>query len=492
MRPRSVAAPCAIPFCLLVFGIALLVAVPGRAQSLRPLQIKATAFGTASTADNLPFWLSTNEYGLVDRNAGNAGTRLTVERPFTKNRGFDYALGADVVARASRHSTLHPHQLYGQMQYGSFRLTAGWMRRTSGLVDSTLSMGSMMTSRNAPPIPRISVSTPRFVGVPGTHGFVSFKGYLAHGWLDDDRVVEDSYLHSKYLYLRVFPDRFPVQLHGGVVHNATWAGTHPEFGDFPDDLDAFRKVFFAQPSDDPDAEPSAGGEALGSANGMYDYAITARAWGVDAQVYREFYIETSAGADYRNVWDGLWGVSLDWADGPQLVERVLWEHLYTKRQSAQMENPDSPSFGEFGTDVYYSNGVYRSGWVYRGRTLGMPLMFADGENPGVDNNIVVAHHLGLQGTLADVSYRLFGTWSRNYGSRRVCVQPDCLGSGGTESQVYEPPLHQWSFLAEVTGSLSTELGLSYEAALSLDSGELYDERFGVRLGLSWSGRTSIR
>jgi hypothetical protein len=485
-RARDVAS-LRLPFGAVVLAALLLVCGfrAAKAQDLGPLQGQVSLFGAAGTGERLPFWLGANTYGTVDRTAANLGTRLAARRPFANDAGFDVAFGADLLARASGTSTAHLHQLYGQLRYGPLQATAGWKRRTIGRVDSALSMGSMMVSPNAPPVPRVSASIPDFLGVPGTRNYLAFQGHFDHGWLAGDRVVADAYLHSKSFYLRILPERLPVQLYGGIVHNVLWAGTHPQFGDLPDDLDAFWKVITAQESLDPEAEPSAEGEALGSGNGMYDVSIDAEVWGVDARAYRQFYIETSAGAQFRSVWDGLWGVRLDWAEGPLPVERVLWEHLYTKRQSAQLGNPDSPSFGRFGTDKYYSNGVYRTGWTVSGRTIGTPLLFADGENPGVDNNIVIAHHVALAGTIAGAGYRVAGTWSRNYGSRRVCAQPDCLGPGGAESRVYEPPRTQWSFLAAVTRTLAPTYGVTLRAAVAYDTGAVYEERVGLRLGLTW-------
>lgn len=472
-----------LSFCALGLMGVLLNPTPTSGQALPPLRYEASVFGAGSSTGELPFWLSANEYGTIDRGAANLGVQLAVERPFSKTRALDYALGVDVLARASEYSTLHAHELYGQLRYWKFQLTAGWKEQTIGLVDSTLSMGSMMTSGNAPPFPRVSISTPHYVSVPGTRGFISFKGYFAHGWFPDDRFVSGAYLHQKYLYGRIFPPDFPVQLHSGITHAATWGGTHPELGNLADGLDDFWTVITSQSTDDPDAKTGTK-HVLGSALGSFDFGITFDAFGMDGHVSRQFYVETAAGAQFRNVWDGLWSASLRWSDDPQIVEKIAWEHLYTKRQSAQMDDPDLISFRRFGHDIYYSNSIYRSGWVLHGRTIGNPLLFSDGEHPGVDNNIVIAHHVGLQGTLAGTPYRLFGTWSRNYGSRGVCTDPAC---SQRERRISEPPLTQWSFLAEASRTVSKAHGLSVRAAVSYDTGEVYEERVGARLGITWRG-----
>jgi len=474
---------------ILFAGFVVLLCVIPTTAPAQPLTYEARVGVMGATSGELPFWMAANEYGTVDPLSSNIITQFGVYRPFVDQKTFDYSLSIDILARASQHSTFNVHQVYGQIQYGSFRLTGGWKKRTSGLVDSTLSMGSMMTSQNANPLPRVSMSTPSFVDVPGTQGYLAFKAYYSHGWFPDDRFVNNPYLHSKYLYLRVLPSQSFVRLYGGLVHNATWAGTHPEFGDLPDGLGDYWIIITNQASDAPDAEPGAAGEALGSSIAIYDFSASVDLFGIQARAYRQFYIETSAGAQFRNPWDGLWGVSLHWADASQLIEGLLWEHLYTKRQSSQTGDPSLDSYDgtRFGHDTYYSNGVYRSGWVFRGRTLGTPLLFSDGIFPGVDNNIVVAHHMGIRGSVARTDYRAIATWSRNYGSRNVCVQADCRRPEGVESQVYLPPLTQWSFLVEASYPVSSQYGLILHTATSIDTGELYDDRFGVSVGLSWNG-----
>lgn len=471
----------------LIVACAVGPAPPAHGQDLDAFETKVHAFATASTADRVPFWLQANEYGVIDRNAYNLGTRLAVERLLRDDRRFDVGFGADVLVRASEYSTLHMHQLYGQARAGAFRLTAGWKRRMTGLVDSTLSMGSMMTSGNAAPLPRLTLSIPEFTAVPGTGGYLAVQGHFAHGWFPGDRFVRNAYLHSKSAYLRVFPPGSPVRAYAGIVHNAHWAGTHPQFGDLADGPEDFWDIFFTQPSDAPDADPGAG-HVLGNALGMYDFSLALDVFGTDVRGYRQFYVETGAGAQLRNAWDGLWGVRLGWSDAPALVEGILWEHLYTKRQSAQLEMRGTPSYGHFGNDRYYSHSIYRGGWAFRGRTIGTPLLFSDGENPGVDNNIVIAHHLGVEGTVVGTRYRLFGTWSRNYGSRGACADPDC--SEGRRSNLFDPPRTQWSFMLEAGRSLSRGLGLRLHGAVALDTGEVYDDRLGVRLGLAWTGPTS--
>lgn len=144
-----------------------------------------------------------------------------------------------------------------------------------------------------------------------------------------------------------------------------------------------------------------------------------------------------------------------------------------------------------GADSYYNHFKYKGGWTYQGRTLGTPLLtpaaatpgLAD-NLPGIGNNIVVAHHLGLAGHLgAGLSYRLLGTYSRNYGATNVCTAPDCSSTGRS----FEGRRDQWSVRLGVRGPLLERYNLHFRAAAALDTGEFYDERAGLQVGVQWRG-----
>jgi hypothetical protein len=446
---------------------------------LRPVEVGAEIRAAGGTTGDLPFWLAANRYGTVDPESANLGLRLHAHRPFAGTGRVDYAFGVDLLGRASERSTLHAHQLYGQLRVRPFEVTAGLKRHTSGLVDSVLSMGSTTRSANAAPIPRLSVAFPEYRSIPGTDGYLAIRGYFAHGWLPTDRYVRSAYLHEKYAYLRVFPERMPIQLHGGFIHNVIWGGTHPTLGSLPQGLDEYLRVVTGQPGDPANAPDQDVAGTLGNTTAAYDFAVTLQTDLVHLQAYRQFYLEDRPGLAFRNVWDGLWGLSLHRPGSDHLVSHLLWEHLRMTRQGARF------SAGEArGADNYYNNGIYRGGWTYRGRTLGSPLLFADGIRPGVVNNLVVAHHVGLAGRLhPEVRYRLLGTYSRNYGARLICVDLDCTQrtSGRT------PRRDQYAFLVTLSGTLSAPYGLRYETTLALDTGELYDTRLGGGLTLSWTG-----
>lgn len=448
----------------------------GHAQ-VKPLNYSVTLGGATASKQQLPFWLVANQGGRLSRTGTNLFSRFRVSqglRPLTED--LSYGWGADLLGRSAAPSTLNIHQLYGRLQYNGFRLTVGRKKHLAGVVDTAASSGSLMWSGNAAPLPRISIGTARYLSVPGTAGFVSVKGYLAHGWFPESRHVKSPYLHEKYGYIRLLPASFPVQGYAGIVQNSTWAGVHPEVGQLPKNWSDYLQTVAGYRSD------KTGNTAdLGNTVAMYDFGLAYRFSGIKGLVYREFYIEDKPALFFRSPWDGLWGVSIQRQEQNHLVNRITWEHLYTRRQGSKYSEGEKP-----GADNYYNHSIYRSGWTYHGRAIGSPLLFSDGKIKGVVNNSVVAHHLGVTGRVTPaVRYKFFFTYSRNYGARRITPHPDRPQwiSGRTPRQ------DQYSYLLELAGPLTQRYPLGLTAALAFDHGQVHDDNnIGLMVGLSWKGQ----
>jgi len=440
----------------------------------------ATLSAAASPAGALPFWLYANQYGTVAPSSANAGLRLQAHRPFGRGSGLDYAVGAELLGRLSSPSTAYLHELYGRLRYGRFQLTAGRREQIIGRVDTTLSLGGTTWGANATPPPKISVSSDGYLAVPGTDGVLAVKGYLAHGWLEDDRFVEGALLHEKYGYLRIRLPTLPVTAHAGLTHHALWGGTHPRRGPLPEGLRDWAYVAAGQSRTNDEGVRQSGVNQLAS----YDFGLDVTARGVRARAYRQFYHEDTPSLLFRNPWDGLWGVSLRREDDDKLVTALLWEHLRMTRQNAKFSEGE-----ERGADTYYHHTVYRGGWTYQGRTLGVPLITTPSTTPGfapripgIANSIVVAHHVGLEGHLtADLSYRLLGTYSRNYGAQGVCGSVECAARVDRRTSRRD----QYSVRIGLRGPLLEQYNLRFRTAAAFDVGSFYDDRTGLSVHLTW-------
>ena len=334
----------------------------------------------------------------------------------------------------------------------------------------------MIVSRNAAPITGVSLSWPTFVTIPFTGTFLAVKGSIKHGWVDGERVVSDPFLHLKSLYFRFGGDSWPIHGWAGIQHAVVWGGTHadPEIGRLPGSFNDFLRVLLVRGAP---AGSTIGGErsnVLGNSLGIYDFGIWFDAPSFRTEIYRQFFHEDTVSLRFRSPWDGLWGFNIAARDR-RLLEEVLYEHVNTKRQGSR-------AFERNGTDNYYNHFLYANGWTHHSRTLGIPVILARANNPGVFNNILLAHHLGLSGSLpADLRYRLRVTYTRNYGAWSLfqSIEEGFI----RENARYESARHQWYTGLELFRRLS---GSRVEMFLraGYDWGDVFkNQRAGFTVGV---------
>ena len=385
------------------------------------------------------------------------------------------------MGRASAHETVFFPTLYGAARYGFLQLRVGRKAETIGTVAEGLTSGSLGQSRNATPIPKVVLSTDGYTAVPFTEQWVEFKGRYADGLLPDGRYVEDVYLHQKTFYLRAGSPS-PVQIYGGLVHNAMWGGTAPDVGRIPQSLNDYARTIVAL-SGTEDAPRSSRIYIQGNHLGIIDAGLSAELGAFRMQAYRHFIYEDRDNLKFKSPQDGLLGIG--WADTREdrWVDRVVYEHLYTKWQNGPIgPQPSNPRGGYGGRDDYYNHGTYESGWTLYGRTAGSPLLtpFPSGSGGiGIANNRVVGHHLGIAGHMSMVDYRVLATYTRNYGT--YDDREYALEEQGTYR--FQPPLEQVSVLLDAQMPWPNRPALTLHAALGVDVGQMYTDSVGAQLRL---------
>lgn len=450
--------------------------------------------GMASSDEVLPFWLYSNQHGLVDTHSPAGLAVINFQKNLMNDRsGFDYGFGATFANRISEDQAFFFSQLYTRFSYGVFQLTGGRFYEQTGTTNESLSMGSLTVSRNATPMPKVKFGIPEYAPVPLTNGFVEVKGALAHGWFEEDRVVEKAWLHEKYAYFR-FGGDFAFRPYGGLIHQSTWAGETDTEGDIGDSFADFINVFFALSGSDDAAAPDQIYKQ-GDSRGIWDFGFFLSLADFDFKVYRQFIYNDKDGVKLQVPQDGLLGISVDLPTKKQrFFTEFLYEYLYTKNQSGPLcPRNERDDFG--GCDNYYNNRFYRSGWTYEGNTIGNPLFLPVG-TPGIErtafpagiaNNRIVAHHVGLKGNVSEtVDYKLLGTWSRNYGLYDNI--DDNQNEGPTD---FDSNPEQWSLLAKFGYQPAGINSLKFNLSFAGDFGELYDDRMGVMLGIKLLGTSSF-
>lgn len=447
--------------------------------------------GMASTDESLPFWFYSNRRGTVDPDSPDGFATLNFHKHVMprEDAEFDYGFGATFVNRISADNAFFFNQLYGRLAYGSFQLSGGRFYEHTGRVNGSLSMGSLAISPNASPIPKIKFGIPEFSPVPLTNGFIEVKGAIAHGWFEENRIVEKAWLHEKSAYIR-FGGDFIFKPYAGLIHQATWAGETDIRGDIGDSWADFTNVFFAL-SGTEDAPESDQIYKQGDHRGIWDFGFDLNLAFANLRVYRQFIYNDKDGLKLQNPNDGLLGVSIEFRDDKTpIISGLLWEYLYTKDQSGSL-CPRNQRDDVGGCDDYYNNSFYRSGWTYLQKTIGNPLLLpvtAPGiEQPafdaGITNNRIVAHHFGIEGSISStLHYKLLGTWSRNYG---VYKNIRLYQNEGPTDFASTP--EQWSVLAAFNYQPAAYQSLAFTASFAGDFGELYQDRVGLMLGIKLMG-----
>jgi len=367
-----------------------------------------------------PFWLQSNQYGKISASPNSADVWVGLNKDFgNKTRLFDYGFKANLLLQTDRtKTTARFHELYLKARLSVFDIILGAREEQFGNQDSTLSCGGILFSKNARPMPKLTVGIEHFTAVPYTHGFLELKGAISHGWFTDNIYTTNLFLHHKYLYGRI-GGKLPVHFQYGLDHVAQWGGIVPGIGQQPANLSAFKSIFFIHPG---------GSDALvtDQINALGNHIIS-QSMKLDVELsdfrisgYRQ---NLSEDGPVRVMWnamnkaDGLWGISVRNSRFP-FIKGILYEFLETTDQSGPYHDKDGIIYG--GSDNYFNNGIYQNGWTYFSRTIGTPFISSpiynkDG-NVSIVNNRVQVHHFGIEGDVSGYRYKLLSSFSKNYGS----------------------------------------------------------------------------
>ncbi|MGA0560271.1 capsule assembly Wzi family protein [Larkinella sp. VNQ87] len=470
--------------------------------------ITETAF-SASTASQTPFWLRTNQYGMVPTASPFASLRgsLTADYVYDKSkpahliqgkrRLIGWGYGLDVVGNVGRKSAVLVPELYAKGHLWGLELLVGRRREVVGLADSTLGTGPLVWSGNALPLPKIQLSLPDYTPISFTKGVLSFRGLYAHGWFDNRSAVTHSYLHQKALYGRIGKTSWPVRFYGGFNHQVQWAGRSEVItnenqiknGRFPSGFDNYLNAVFgtslAAQGDNIDTtefSKADRGNRVGNHLGSVDIGLEVKAKQFSLLLYRQSIFEDGSLFYLTNIADGLNGIRFQNrrpATHGLHVQTVVAEFLYTLSQggAAFTENEKFR-----GNDNYFNHTQYIDGWSYQGQTLGTPfisparLSRTDLPRPQTatfpsfsNNNRVKVFHVGLAGSLHErYIFQVKTSLSQNL---------------GTYALPFPSGTWQFSTLLLVARPVSWWGSMQASVALAHDQGNLYPNNTGFRVSL---------
>jgi hypothetical protein len=468
---------------IVVFWAIILISSSAFSQGLKMPDYSLETGASFSTGTQTPFWLLSNQYGLLTPDKFNGWVKAGVHRSLSK-KNIDYDYKFELINRYSNKNELYVHQAYLRLKLYFVNIQAGSMEETFGNQDSSLSSGGLLWSGNAKPMPKVSIMVPNYTKVPFTFGLLEFKGGISHGWFGDEHVVNNSWLHHKFGYIQ-FGGTLPVHVHFGFHHFAQWGGKTTDGLQLPNSLKDFAKVFLAKGGGRgaPEADSL---NSLGNHIGSRNFGIDADLHNFKMGLYWQTIFEDGSGKAYNNIKDGLWGFYLHTKDKNKLINGIVYEFINTTDQSGSIPElwildgvaytypiPGGEYYQTGGNDNYFNNGIYQFGWTYKYMTLGTPfitspIIAVDGQGEYMRNNKVTGHHFGIEGIIKSISYNIFYTYYQNF---------------GTNTSSFHPKKPQHSILIQTYISNKLPWGLDLSLKAGFDVGKMYGNNLGLQISL---------
>lgn len=479
---------------LLLFSL-LLNHLQAQPRPFRVTEYHAEIGSYYSTSGQTPFWLRTNQFGVVPLDAPlgvvRAGVRSDYRQPTTKRKPIDVGYGLDVVGNApGRDWQVLVPEAYVKLRLWPLEVSAGRRREVYGLVDTLLSSGSFAWSGNALPLPKFQISIPEYWPAQAA---VSFKGNFAHGFFENSRpYVKNAFLHQKSLYVRLGRPTGNVRFYGGFTHQVMWGGESPFYstdGKLPSNWQAYKRVvtgrsvagdstMFGNTFD--------GGNRVGNHLGNVDVGTEFTVGGSSIFLYRQSFFEDGSLFYLTNISDGLSGLrwqNLNTGRVAVRLQRITAEYLNTTSQGGNIWGDDPRQRGR---DNYFNHPQYLDGWSYFGRTLGTPFITPNAELGNrvgrtggfTSNNRVQVAHLGLSGTVGQAT-RLEGKVSYSW-------------NRGTYDGPFFDGRTQLSAYLRCATDLNVLDGIEVSGAVGYDQGSLFNNSLGFNLRLRKTWKDSAR
>jgi hypothetical protein len=440
------------------------------AQTIRKHIYSVELGGILSLNSKTPFWLRNNEFGAIPTLGNSVIFRQNlISKPDTSKKFFKTRYSIDMATFVGQEARIVIPEAFYQVQLGRSAFTFGRRKQIHGLVDSTLSSGSITWSGNAIPLPEIQFSISDYHYFFGK--LFAFKGHLSHGWFGNQLSVKNYYLHQKSLYGRIGKANGKIKLYGGMLHHVQWGGT-PKYdvplddplyvdGHFARDWTAFKNVVL--PIFNPGLDSTSGysqydyenrfGNHLGQIDLGAEWIIKkTKIFG-----YKQIIFETGQTfSSLTNIDDGLYGLSISSLRPESKFKKTVFEFLHTTNQGIyrsgllRLIGFEGRHYGR-NQNYYFNHGQYKEGWSYNGLSIGTPFMIPDSEirqEKRTDteqffsnNNRIKAIYWGLQTKLNSIEVESRFSYSRNFGSSRVNLQTADQLSIGVKTNIPAPNLH---------------------------------------------------
>lgn len=462
-------------------------------QSGKLLTYSAEFGGLYSTNKRTPFWLKSNQFGVLPDSGNTVFFRQSLYTKIdSSDKFFKANAGLEFVSMVGGESKIILPEAFLNLRLGKMQLLIGRKKQIHGFTDTTLSSGSMTWSGNALPVPEIQLSIPEYVNL--FHGYLGIKGHFSHGWMGNQTNVKKYYLHQKSLYGRIGKPNGKVKLYGGILHNALWGG-EPKY-DVPVDKwltvnekfasgwKVYRDIVFPfnnPPRDSTQVASFDYENRYGNHLGQIDLGGELDLENFRWTFYKQLPFETGQTfSSWGNLDDGIYGISLVSKKEKSAFKRMVLEFIHTTNQGLyrsgflRLIGFDGKHYGR-NQNFYFSHAQYIDGWSYEGKTIGSPFLIPSSEIRDeksinsrdffVNNNNIKALYTGLIYQLSSVLMETRISFSENFGSTH---------------NVFKEKANQLSFAHKMAIPVAKLKGV-VNLNVGIEQGDLIRDNYGIML-----------
>lgn len=466
-------------------------------QSTNYIKYNVESTGVISNGNYAPLWLTANRYGMGSNESKNIYFRTNIEWDKKLKQNWQINVALDLAIGKNFTSKAWIQQAYADISWKMLTLSIGSKERIGFPLEKNekLTSGWMVEGTNMRPIPQIRGEIKDYFTVPGTQGWVSFKGHLCYGYFTDgnwqenfvspgEMYTKNVLYHSKSLMIRLGnKDKIPLEFEFGLLTAAQFGGDRMQknkdgsiqlIKDMPESAKDFWKIFFPK-------QESTLSNVQGNHCGSWNFGLNYFYKDWKFRAYLEHYFEDHSQMfwEYGRWKDGHIGLEISFPTN-KWINSIVWEGLNTTDQTGPiLYDGIAGSFTDLqmsGGDNYYNNGEYL-GWQNYGASLGHPFLFGPQYNQDASNEIkgsrVKAQHLGVSGNPnQEWNWRVLLSYSRNW---------------GTYLNPFDKVTKQFSSLFEATYTPAKLKGWRLTACMAIDRGNYPGNSIGGMITISKSG-----
>lgn len=375
----------------------------------------ATAEGIFYSEEKSPFWMHSNQRGRIDEKT-NFSSWVNGTGTYRFRNGRILTVGLGILYHDGYTSEAQLDEYFVNYENSWLEAFAGRKQKREFFNGISATNENLLWSLNSRPIPGIGLSTkPIMLFKKSGIGFkASWEEYFSD---EKERYIQKPRIHHKSFHL-IYDGIRNIELQAGVHHYVQWAGKSPEYGELPAGFEDYLKVITGGSMIGGDGfvgEQEING--LGNHLGGYEVQLNTGFSHYDLSLIYNTIFEDFSGIKLRNTPDGRYGIYLKDQQPDKWVQAIMYEYYFTRNQSKNYPTTD-------GKDNYFNNHLYRSGWTYENRIIGLPFFMLDEDRFRVAHNNIVAHHLGLTGkAFLHYPYKLLASYRGNYGAKGGTSKP---------------------------------------------------------------------